>query len=108
MGSANGSGKSSPSVSRKSTPTPTATPSFDYKTSSGSSQFKFSVLAKIVKHIRTRYQQGDRYGLTLEEILDETHQTDVGLKTKVWLENDALKDNPKIEIVPGDDEGEKK
>ena len=25
----------------------------------------------------------------------------------VWLENDALKDNPKIEIVPGDD-GEKK
>ena len=42
----------------------------------------FSVLAKIVKHMRTRYQQGDRYGLTLEEILDETHQTDVGLKTK--------------------------
>ena len=39
--SANGSGKSSPSVSRKSTPTPSATPSFDYKTSSGSSQFKF-------------------------------------------------------------------
>lgn len=106
--SASGSGKSSPSVSRKSTPTPSAPPAFDYKTSTGSSQFKFSVLAKIVKHMRTRYQQGDRYGLTLEEILDETHQTDIGPKTKVWLENDALKNNPKIEIVAGDDGEEKK
>jgi len=105
---AGGSAKGSPSVSRKSTPTPSTQPNFDYKTSSGSSQFKFSVLARIVKHMRTRYQQGDRYGLTLEEILDETHQTDVGPKTKVWLENDALKNNPKIEIVPGDEEGEKK
>ena len=26
----------------------------------------------------------------------------------VWLENDALKNNPKIEIVPGDDGEEKK
>lgn len=106
--SSNGSAKSSPSVSRKSTPTPSSQPNFDYKTSSGSSQFKFSVLAKIVKHMRHRYQQGDRYGLTLEEVLDETHQTDMGLKTKAWLENDALKNNPKIEIVPGDEEGEKK
>jgi len=104
----NGSAKSSPSVSRRTTPTPSAPQTFDYKTSSGSSQFKFSVLTRIVKHMRNRYQQGDRYGLTLEEILDETHQTDLGPKTKVWLENDALKVNPKIEIVPGDDEGEKK
>ena len=39
--SAGGSAKGSPSVSRKSTPTPSAQPNFDYKTSSGSSQFKF-------------------------------------------------------------------
>lgn len=103
----NGNGKSSPSVSRKSTPTPSSAPTFDYKTSSGASQFKFSVLAKIVKHMKTRYQQGDRYGLTLEEILEETHQTDIGPKTQVWLENDALKNNPKIEICDGDEGGKK-
>ena len=28
--------------------------------------------------------------------------------TSVWLENDALKNNPKIEIVAGDDGGENK
>ena len=53
--SSGGSGKNSPSVSRRSTPTPSAAPSFDYKTSSGSSQFKFrwfwAVLASI--HILT-------------------------------------------------------
>jgi hypothetical protein len=46
----------------------------------GSSQYKFSVLAKIVKHMKTRHQEGDDHPLTLDEILDETNQLDVGSK----------------------------
>lgn len=53
-----------------------------YKTATGSSQYRFGVLAKIVKHMRTRHQEGETYPLTLEEILDETNQLDVGNKVK--------------------------
>lgn len=53
-----------------------------YKTATGSSQYRFGVLAKIVKHMRTRHQDGDMHPLTLEEILDETNQLDVGSKVK--------------------------
>lgn len=53
-----------------------------YKTATGSSQYRFGVLAKIVKHMRTRHQDGDMHPLTLEEILDETNQLDVGNKVK--------------------------
>lgn len=59
-----------------------------YKTATGSSQYRFGVLAKIVKHMRTRHQDGDMHPLTLEEILDETNQLDVGTKVKQvisWL-----------------------
>lgn len=51
-----------------------------YKTTAGSSQYKFSVLAKIVKHLKTKYQENDDYPLSLDEILDETNQLDVGSK----------------------------
>lgn len=53
-----------------------------YKTMSGSSQYRFGVLAKIVKHMRTRHQDGDDHPLTLEEILDETNQLDIGNSVK--------------------------
>lgn len=46
----------------------------------GSSQYKFGVLAKIVKHMKARHQDGDDHPLALEEILDETNQLDVGTK----------------------------
>lgn len=46
----------------------------------GSSQYKFGVLAKIVKHLKTLHQDGADHALTLEEILDETSQLDVGMK----------------------------
>lgn len=49
---------------------------------SGGSQYKFSVLAKIVKYMKTQHQQGDDHPLTLDEILDETNQLDVGPKVK--------------------------
>lgn len=71
-----------------------------YKSSTGSSQYRFGVLAKIVKHMRTRHQDGDMHALTLEEILDETNQLDVGGKVKQWLQTEALINNPKIEVTP--------
>lgn len=49
---------------------------------SGSSQYRFGVLAKIVKHMRTRHQDGDDHPLTIEEILDETNQLDIGQSVK--------------------------
>lgn len=54
----------------------------NYKTMSGSSQYKFGVLAKIVKHMKTRHQDGDDHPLTIDEILDETNQLDVGSKVQ--------------------------
>ncbi|XP_076632901.1 transcription factor IIEbeta isoform X2 [Colletes latitarsis] len=71
----------------------------NYKTMSGSTQYKFGVLAKIVKHMRARHQEGDDHPLTLEEILDETNQLDVGSKVKQWLQTEALIKNPKIEVT---------
>lgn len=52
----------------------------NYKTMTGSTQYKFGVLAKIVKHMKARHQEGDDHPLMLEEILDETNQLDVGSK----------------------------
>lgn len=57
----------------------------NYKTMSGSTQYKFGVLAKIVKHMKARHQEGDDHPLTLEEILDETNQLDVGSKVNLII-----------------------
>lgn len=88
------------------------------------------MLTKIVKYIRARHQDGDDHPLTLDELLDETNQLDVGTKVKTvltlltyyimfipkiknqiyiiifmfiitkWLETEALPGNPKIERTP--------
>uniref|UniRef100_A0A4W2DSJ4 Ral transcription factor IIE subunit 2 n=1 Tax=Bos indicus x Bos taurus TaxID=30522 RepID=A0A4W2DSJ4_BOBOX len=75
--------------------------SFNLKALSGSSGYKFGVLAKIVNYMKTRHQRGDTHPLTLEEILDETQHLDIGLKQKQWLMSEALVNNPKIEVVDG-------
>ncbi|XP_037381902.1 transcription initiation factor IIE subunit beta [Talpa occidentalis] len=75
--------------------------SFNLKALSGSSGYKFGVLAKIVNYMKTRHQQGDTHPLTLEEILDETQHLDIGLKQKQWLMTEALVNNPKIEVIDG-------
>lgn len=72
--------------------------SFNIKTGSG---YKFGCLAKIVNYMKTRHQNGDTHFLTLEEILDETKLLDISLKQKQWLMNDALINNPKIEVRDG-------
>lgn len=57
-----------------------------YKQMAGSSQYKFGVLAKIVKHLKTLHLDGADHALTLEELLDETNQLDVGVKiSQVYL-----------------------
>ncbi|EDX09203.1 general transcription factor IIE subunit 2 [Drosophila simulans] len=71
-----------------------------YKTMSGSSQYRFGVLAKIVKFMRTRHQDGDDHPLTIDEILDETNQLDIGQSVKNWLASEALHNNPKVEASP--------
>lgn len=73
---------------------------FNYKTASGGSQYNFSVLAKIVKFMKKRHLDGDTYPLSLEEILDETNQLDVGSRQRHWLSTEALQNNPKIQVSP--------
>eukprot|EP00096_Caligus_rogercresseyi_P003634 TRINITY_DN1693_c0_g1_i1.p1 TRINITY_DN1693_c0_g1~~TRINITY_DN1693_c0_g1_i1.p1 ORF type:complete len:328 (+),score=135.02 TRINITY_DN1693_c0_g1_i1:55-984(+) len=68
---------------------------------SGASSTQFSVLAKIVRHMKTRHMEGEDHPLTLEEILDETNQLDVSSRTKSWLLNEALVNNPKIQVKNG-------
>lgn len=75
--------------------------SFNLKSLSGSSNYKFGVLAKIVNYMKTRHQHGDTHPLALEEILDETQHLDIGMKQKQWLMTEALVSNPKIDIVDG-------
>lgn len=74
---------------------------FDYKKMPGSSQYKFGILAKIVKYMRDRHQQGERHPLTIDEILDETNQLDAGSKMRHWLITEALLSNPKVKVTDG-------
>ncbi|KAM3938501.1 transcription initiation factor IIE subunit beta [Leptodactylus fuscus] len=74
---------------------------FNLKSLSGSSNYKFGVLAKIVNYMKTRHQRGDTHPLSLEEILDETQHLDIGMKQKQWLMSEALVNNPKIDIIDG-------
>lgn len=71
----------------------------NYKNATGNSQYKFGILAKIVKFMKTRHQDGDDHPLTLDEILDETNQLFVTNNIKIWLESEALPNNPKIEVT---------
>ena len=67
-------------------------------TMGSTSQYKFGVLARIVRHMKARHMDGEDHPLLLEEILDETNQLDSSSKTRMWLQNEALKQNPKIEV----------
>jgi len=90
-----------PSKKPKPAPKPkesSASASFDYKTAQGSSQYKFGILAKIVNFMKSRHLKEDTYPLSLDEILDETNQTDIGGKNKHWLATDALPNNPKLTV----------
>ncbi|KAL7646423.1 UNVERIFIED_CONTAM: hypothetical protein RMT77_003336 [Armadillidium vulgare] len=72
-----------------------------YKSMSSGSQFKFGVLARIVRHMRTRHQDGEVHPLSIDEILDETNQLNIGQRVKQWLISESLPNNPKITDVEG-------
>ncbi|XP_069165593.1 transcription initiation factor IIE subunit beta [Procambarus clarkii] len=72
-----------------------------YKSMTGGSQYKFGVLARIVRHMKTRHQDGETHPLSIEEILDETNQLNAGPKVKQWLITEALPNNPKVHEVDG-------
>lgn len=57
----------------------------NYKTMSGSSNKRFAILTKIVNHMKERHLSGDDHPLTIEEILDETNQLDIGSSTKTVI-----------------------
>jgi len=76
-----------------------ATSAFDYKANAGSSQYRFSILAKLVKHLKQRHMDGFSHPLKIDELLDETNQTDIPQRHKHWLTTEALINNPKIEVV---------
>ncbi|XP_064471304.1 transcription initiation factor IIE subunit beta-like [Ornithodoros turicata] len=94
------SSASAPLKKKAKPPKPKASEPYNYKTSSGSSQFNFSILAKIVKHMKQRHLDGDTHPLTLDEILDETNQLDVGPRQRHWLSTEALQNNPKVQVTP--------
>lgn len=73
---------------------------YSYKSMTLSSQYNFSVLAKIVKHMKQRHLDGDTHPLTLDEILDETNQLNIGNRQRHWLITEALVNNPKIQCLP--------
>jgi len=84
-------------------PVPTEKVFQKMKSSMGpTSQYKFGVLARIVRHMRERHMEGHDHPLSLEDILDETSQLDVSGKTRKWLAEEALKQNPKLKVVEGD------
>lgn len=64
-----------------------------------SSGSNFSIHAKIIKHMKVRFAQGDADALTLEELLDETNQLDISSRERQWLETEALRNNPKVEVT---------
>lgn len=72
-----------------------------YKSMTGGSQYKFGVLARIVRHMKTRHQDGESHPLSIDEILDETNQLNAGPKVKQWLITEALPNNPKVQEVEG-------
>ncbi len=39
--------------------------------------------------VQTRHQQGDSFPLTVDEILDETNQLDIGAKNRHWLSTEV-------------------
>jgi len=77
-----------------------------YKNMTSYSQNKFSILTKIVKWLQERHLNGDNEPLSLDEILDETEQIEIGTKLKNWLENEALEENPKVRAIKPENGGD--
>ncbi|VDM30292.1 unnamed protein product [Hydatigera taeniaeformis] len=63
-------------------------------------QGKFALLSRIVKYMRRRHLERELHPLSVEEILEELQLYDTPRSDIVWLENEALPNNPKIATTP--------
>ncbi|CUT99019.1 transcription initiation factor IIE subunit [Echinococcus multilocularis] len=63
-------------------------------------QGKFALLSRIVKYMRRRHLERDLHPLSVEEILEELQLHETPRSDIVWLENEALPNNPKIASTP--------
>jgi len=72
---------------------------FDYKSVSTQLDNKFGVLAKVVKYLKMRHQEGGTEAIDIEDILDETNLLSISPRIKHWLTTEALRNNPKVEMV---------
>ncbi|VDK21773.1 unnamed protein product [Taenia asiatica] len=59
-------------------------------------QGKFALLSRIVKYMRRRHLERDLHPLSVEEILEELQLYETPRSDIMWLENEALPNNPKI------------
>ena len=83
-------------VSTSSTPSPSSSSILKPQLN----KHKFALLAEIVKHMKSRHQKGDTHALTLEEILEECKlEGKISSMHKAWLQNEALENNPKIQVI---------
>lgn len=80
---------------------PTNSYSNNSKASTGASTgSKFGYLAQIVNFMKSRHQEDDQFPLTIDEILDECKLDEViSAGQKSWLVEEALPNNPKLQVV---------
>lgn len=62
---------------------------------------KFSLLSGVVNHLKNRHLEGSFEALSVQEILEEMFILNELKSNIVWLENEALPNNPKINVAPG-------
>lgn len=93
--------KAKTTTNKKATPNIDISSQYESKKTSSSSLYKFGILAKIVKYMKSRHMEGDTHPLTIDEILDETNQLDVSGSHRYWLLSEALPNNPKLEAADG-------
>ncbi|XP_039254695.2 general transcription factor IIE subunit 2-like [Styela clava] len=71
-----------------------------YSSRAGIGGSKFGNLAQIVNFMKSRHQEDDMFPLTIDEILEECKLEDIITPVqKNWLINEALPNNPKIQVV---------
>ena len=101
--------KSNRTPSTISTVVSTPSPSSSFHSKPQANKHKFALLAEIVKHMKSRHQKGDTHALTLDEMLEECKlEGRISSIHKNWLQNEALENNPKIQVLKEDPIGEVK
>jgi len=72
---------------------------FDYKAVAAPTDNKFAVLARVVKYLKSRHQEGGSEAIHIKDILDETNLLSLAPRIEHWLITEALTNNPKVEVI---------